>query len=86
MRKQQIPEDYALVLLQIGEDGEDDLEDLAELTNVEQYRLWHVVKSLQHKGLITISRTSQSSVWIRLSSKGRQLLRAIWPEAQLSHR
>jgi hypothetical protein len=85
MTKKQLPEDYAIVLLQIGEDGEDDFSDLAELMQVENQRLWHVVLALQHKGLVTIEKTAHHPSWVSLSSKGKRMLRSIWPEAQLNY-
>jgi DNA-binding MarR family transcriptional regulator len=84
MAVHEIPQDYALVLLQIGEDGEDDFSDLAELTQVERRRLWHVVQALQHKGLVIVKRRARYPSWISLSSKGRRLMRSLWPEARLS--
>ncbi len=85
MTKKQLPEDYAMVLLQIGEDGEDDFSDLADLMQVENQRLWHVVLALQHKGLVTIKKTAYHPSWVSLSSKGKRMLRSIWPDAHLDY-
>ena len=80
MRSKQLPVDYALVLQQLSEDGKDDLYDLAEIVQIDRYRLRHVIKSLHHKGLITIDNIGYNT-WLSLSSKGRRLMRYLWPES-----
>lgn len=81
MKSIKLPEDYALVLQQVGESGEENLDMLAESLRVDRRRLAHIVQSLHHKGLIYFADTYQEP-WIRLSTKGRQLVRYIWPETE----
>lgn len=81
MKAIKLPADYALVLQQVGENGEEDLEMLAESLRVDRQRLLHIVQSLHHKGLIYFADAYQEP-WIRLSTKGRQLVRYIWPETE----
>jgi predicted transcriptional regulator len=54
MHKIQLPEDYALVLQQVEESGSEDFSILAESLRIERSRLSHIVKALQHKGLIVM--------------------------------
>ncbi|HJP96507.1 MAG TPA: hypothetical protein VJ843_03995 [Candidatus Saccharimonadales bacterium] len=83
MKKIMLPADYALVLQQVNESGEEDLDTLSESLRVDKKRLAHIVQALHHKGLIYFSRNYQEP-WIRLSAKGRQLVRYVWPESGLN--
>lgn len=75
-----LPEDYALVLQQVDEIGEEDFTTLAETLRFDRKRLTHIVQALRNKGLISV--TGRGS-WIRLSAKGRQLIAYLWPEAHM---
>lgn len=76
----QMPEDYALVLQQVDEIGEENFTTLTESLCLDSARLSHIVRSLKNKGLVKISHTAQGTL-ISLSSKGRRLIETIWPEA-----
>lgn len=80
MKTVHLPADYALVLQQIEENGEDDFVNLAESLRIERSRMSHILESLQHKGLIRISRAAHGT-WIRLSTRGRRLAQTLWPES-----
>ncbi len=80
MKHIELPEDYAIVLQQVQEMGEEDFVSLAESLRFSRARLMHILQSLQHKGLILVNRSTYSEAWIRLSTKGQRLLRALWPE------
>lgn len=84
MKKIMLPADYALVLQQVNESGEEDLETLSESLRVDKKRVAHIVQALHHKGLIYFSRSTYQEPWIRLSAKGRQLVRYVWPESGLN--
>jgi DNA-binding MarR family transcriptional regulator len=79
----QLPEDYALVLQQVNDNGEEDFSNLAESLRFDRKRLSHIVAALQRKGLIAIRRSEQEELWIHLSRKGRRLLAFMWPESQM---
>lgn len=84
MKIQQImdlPEDYSLVLQQIQEDGEDDFLSLVESLNIKRSRLIHVILSLAGKGMVAINQTNVYEIRIRLTRKGSQIVRYIWPES-----
>jgi DNA-binding MarR family transcriptional regulator len=75
-----IPHEFALVLYQVEENGEEDFTNLAETLGFDRKRLSHILHALQHKKLIKVDRTPHG-VWFSLSSKGKRLMAAIWPEA-----
>lgn len=72
-----LPTDYALVLQQIQEDGEDDIASLSYSLSISPHRIFHIVKALQHKGLVQI----YDDAFVSLSGKGKRMLRYVWPEA-----
>ena len=78
MKTAQLPEEYALVLQEVAEVGEEDIAMLEESLRFDHARLMHILQNLRHKGLITFSHN-----WVRLSSKGRRLLTYLWPERGL---
>jgi len=80
----ELPEEYALVLQQVSETGEEDMDTLAEYLRLDRKRLAHVIQALHHKGLITFSRNAYQSSLIRLSAKGRQLISYVWPESGMT--
>jgi DNA-binding MarR family transcriptional regulator len=75
-----MPADYALVLQQVDEYGEEAFTNLAESLSMDRKRLSHVIHALQHKGLLKVS-MAQRDIWIQLSSRGRRLVATIWPES-----
>lgn len=80
MRKTHLPEEYALVLQQVSESGEEDLSTLAEFLRFDSRRLAHIIQALHHKGLVVIEHGQRFGTWIRPSAKGRQLMQMLWPE------
>jgi hypothetical protein len=83
MRVQELPIDYALVLQQIQDDGTEDYNYLAETLRFERPRLAHIVRSLQHKGLIYLRGDGERGFWICLSAKGRRFMTYAWPDSGL---
>ncbi len=83
MRTIELPDDYALVLQQVDENGQEDFNNLAESLRFDRSRLAHIIEALQHKGLIRFSRNGGREAWIQLSGKGQRLLRYMWPETGL---
>lgn len=77
--------DYLLVLQQISEDGEDDLVTLEETLRYDRNQLKHIIKGLQHKGLISINYVSKTDTWLSLSAKGRRMMSYLWPESMSSY-
>jgi len=81
MRTVDLPADYALVLQQVEESGQEDFTNLAESLRIDRKRLLHILKALQHKRLIRVRRAAQDT-WISLSTRGRRLTANLWPESQ----
>lgn len=80
-----LPQDYNLVLQEVGELGEEEITVLAETLSFERSRLLHIIQSLQHKGLVSLNRSAGHGVWIRLSAKGRKFMTQLWPEAGVAY-
>ena len=76
-----LPEDYSLVLHEVGERGEEDLTELAESLNLDRSRLMHIIQTLRHKGLISLTNNGRG-MWIRLSTKGRKFMHTLWPDTR----
>ncbi len=81
MKVPTLNKDYFLVLQQISEDGKDDLTTLEETLRYDRKQLRHIIKGLQHKGLISINYVSRSETWLTLSAKGKRLMTYLWPES-----
>ena len=79
----ELPADYALVLQQIQENGQEDMINLSESLHIRRSRIAHIISALKHKGLVKITRDYHSDLWIELSGKGQRLVRQLWPEAGL---
>lgn len=85
MKHTELPEDYALVLQQIGEDGGDDIATLAEALRYDRRRLAHIIQALHHKGLLVINTGMYHESWLSLSAKGKRLMAYLWPESRLQY-
>lgn len=83
MHTVEMPADYALVLQQVEENGQEDFTNLAESLHIDRKRLTHIVQALQHKGLIRVKRAAQGT-WISLSKRGQRLMDSLWPESHAS--
>jgi len=80
MRYKELPEDYALVLQQICEDGGDNANDLVDIVRVDRSRLSHIISALHHKGLVTIENIGYEP-WLTVSTKGKHFIKYLWPES-----
>ena len=83
MHVMKMPEDYALVLQQIQESGQEDLANLSESLRIKRSRLTHIIQALKHKGLVRLTKDYRNDVWVELSGKGRRLVTYLWPETRL---
>ena len=71
----------AIVLQQIYEDGEDDVRTLAQMLGMSAKSVVAVVAHLKKRGLVAIS-NDLGDLWIKVSAKGRRLIKKLWPESQ----
>ncbi|HSX27948.1 MAG TPA: hypothetical protein VLF60_00680 [Candidatus Saccharimonadales bacterium] len=83
MKHIRLQHDYAIVLQQVNDTGEEDFEALAESLRFGPAQLAHIIQELHHKGLI-VSRNSSYGLWIRLSAKGKKFVRTLWPESAMA--
>ncbi|MBL8160046.1 hypothetical protein JNJ66_06345 [Candidatus Saccharibacteria bacterium] len=83
MKATSLPHDYALVLAQVNDAGTEEFTSLAESLSYDQKRLAHIVRALQHKGLILIRRSDYQDMWIGLTRRGQRLIDSMWPESRL---
>jgi DNA-binding MarR family transcriptional regulator len=84
MQHLELPQDFGLVLQEVSEHGEEEIMELAETLSFDRSRLQHIIQSLQHKGLVSLSQSSHG-VWIRLSAKGKKFMSELWPESGLQY-
>lgn len=80
MKKIDLPNDCALVLQQVYENGEEDFAGLVDSLRFSPGHVAHVVQELAKKRLI-VSRNAGYGIWIRLSAEGKRFIRIMWPEA-----
>ena len=71
----------ALVLQQVYEDGSDDAAMLAAQMGMPRRTAMNVLADLRCKGLMAIDQ-AYGDAWVRLTTRGKQLVQRIWPEAQ----
>lgn len=71
----------AIVLQQVNEDGEDDTSSLARALGMTPAHTLNVIEHLQRKGLVDAF-GGYDGLWVRLTRKGRRLIRYLWPEAR----
>ena len=71
----------ALVLQQVYEDGGDEATMLAAQMGMPRRTAMHVLVDLRRKGLMAIDQ-AYGDAWVRLTTRGKQLVQRIWLEAQ----
>lgn len=79
MRTIEISEDYAIIMQQIEEVGEEDFDNLVETLRFDRSRLMDILSGLRHKGLV-IFHYSRWGLWLQLSAKGKKSVKIIWPD------
>lgn len=75
----QLTNDEALVLQQVYEDVEADISMLSYQLGMKRRTIMAILQDLRHKHLVAVSR-GYAELWVNVSSKGRQLIRYMWPE------
>jgi hypothetical protein len=84
MHDKELPEEYAVILQQISEDGGDNLANLAQVVQVERGHLLHIVSALRRKGLVSVEQLGYEP-WLTVSAKGQRLIQYLWPESSLRY-
>lgn len=72
----------ALILQQIYEDGGDDVVILAGQIGLSRRTVMNILADLRRKGLMAIDQI-YGNAWVRLTARGKRLVKKIWPEAQM---
>ena len=72
----------ALILQQIYEDGGDDATILAGQVGLSRRTVMNILADLRRKGLMAIDQI-YGNAWVRLTARGKRLVKKIWPEAQM---
>jgi len=83
MNKDTITTNEAMVLQQVYEDGEDDIRSLSYELGITRQRAIQEALKLEQKGLLTF-RNSFDGLLLKVSGRGRAMVRQLWPEAQLT--
>ena len=81
MKRIHLPQEQALVLQQIAEQGEEDFTGLAQGLRFGRAKLAEIIQILHHKRLILVRKSGYAEVWVRLSTKGKYIMRTLWPES-----
>lgn len=84
MKNIDLPNDYAIVIQQIYDCGEEDFNGLAQELNFRQGYLAQIIASLSRKRLI-VTKGGPFGILVRLSSRGKRLVRSLWPESIPAH-
>jgi len=79
MRKIHLPHEYALILQEVEEREGDYLNNLAESLRFDRDRLMHILRALQHKRLITLSRKTHET-FVTLTRRGHRFVDSIWQQ------
>lgn len=79
MKTINMPEEYALVMQQIDESGQEDFDNLAQTLHIARRRVVHIVSSLQHRGLVQLTHQTAYGPLIELSRNGKRLMQYLWP-------
>lgn len=80
MKTINLPEEYALVMQQIAESGQEDFENLAYNLHIARRRIVHIISALQHKGLVQLTQETAYGPLIELSRSGKRLIHYLWPD------
>lgn len=70
----------ALILQRLGEVGEEELDYIAEELKEPRGRVMHQLATLKKRGLVHVY-NKYGELLISLTTKGRQAIRYLWPEA-----
>lgn len=79
--KNNLTPNEAMILQQVYEDGEDDIRSLAYELGISRHRTIAEIIQLEQKGLLDLH-YGFDGLLLEISSRGRQLVRQLWPEAQ----
>jgi len=71
----------ALILQQIYEDGVDDVDNIVDQAGMPKKVTMNVLTELKSKGLLTVIQQTYGKILVSVTSQGKKLVNAMWPEA-----
>ena len=71
----------ALILQQVFEDGVDDVDNIVDQAGMPKKVTMNVLTELKSKGLLTVIQQTYGKILVSVTSQGKKLVNAMWPEA-----
>lgn len=71
----------ALILQQVFEEGVDDVENIVDQAGMPKKVTMNVLSELKSKGLLTVIQQAYGKILVSVTSQGKKLVNAMWPEA-----
>ena len=71
----------ALILQQVYEDGVDDVDNIVDQAGMPKKVTMNVLTELKSKGLLTVVQQTYGKILVSVTSQGKKLVNAMWPEA-----
>ena len=71
----------ALILQQVFEEGVDDVENIVDQVGMPKKVTMNVLSELKSKGLLTVIQQAYGKILVSVTSQGKKLVNAMWPEA-----
>lgn len=71
----------ALILQQVYEDGVDDVDNIVDQAGMPKKVTMTVLTELKSKGLLTVIEQTYGKILVSVTSQGKKLVNAMWPEA-----
>ena len=71
----------ALILQQVYEDGVDDVDNIVDQAGMPKKVTMNVLTELKSKGLLTVIQQTYGKILVSVTSRGKKLVNAMWPEA-----
>lgn len=75
----------ALILQQVFEDGEDEVDNIVDQTGMPKRITMNILSGLKSKGLLTVIQQAYGKILVSVTSQGKKLVHAMWPEAVLAY-
>lgn len=71
----------ALILQQVYEEGVDDVDNIVDQAGMPKKVTMNVLTELKSKGLLTVIQQTYGKILVSVTSQGKKLVNAMWPEA-----
>lgn len=71
----------ALILQQVYEDGMDYVDNIVDQAGMPKKVTMNVLTELKSKGLLTVIQQTYGKILVSVTSQGKKLVNAMWPEA-----